>query len=212
MSTPLAAYKSGTLEAKEIHEGIYKISNFLLPEEMKALRDQADAATQEEWEAQYHKQIYKQAVELYGADAKQEIDDFLVKEKVLYWTDKVIPILNKEVRDRINERLEPFFSDLYEVDTLLDIQRQYEGVGLEEHVDAQYDSRIKLAIAIYINDDFRAGELYFPKKNIEIKPEAGSCIIFATTEEYLHGVKPLLPGPSRYALVGFAWTPEAQGN
>lgn len=209
MSTPLAAYTSGLLEAKEIYDGIYKIQNFLLPEEIDALRSQADAATQDDWEKQYHKQIYDQAVSTHGADAHDEIEEFLSKEKVAYWTDKVIPILDLELRDRINSRLEPFFAGLYEVDTLLDIQRQYEGVGLDEHVDAQHDSRIKLAIAIYINDDFNAGELYFPKKNIEIKPEAGSCVIFSTTDEYLHGVKPLAPGPSRYALVGFAWEPSS---
>lgn len=205
MSTPLAAYTSGGLEAKEIYDGIYKIDNFLLPEEINALRSQADTATQADWERQYHKQIYDQAVRTHGADAHEAIEDFVSKEKVPYWTDKVVAILDTDLRDRINSRLEPFFSGLYEVDTLLDIQRQYEGVGLDEHVDAQHDPRIKLAVAIYINDDFGAGELYFPKKGIEIKPEAGSCVIFATTEDYLHGVKPLLPGPSRYALVGFAW-------
>ena len=33
------------------------------------------------------------------------------------------------------------------------------------------------------------GEIYFPNWGIEIKPKAGSLVIFPSNDEYVHGVK-----------------------
>ena len=38
---------------------------------------------------------------------------------------------------------------------------------------------------------------------IKIKPEPGSMLIFPGTQEFEHGVHPVLPGPIRYVIVGF---------
>ena len=69
---------------------------------------------------------------------------------------------------------------------------------------------IKISIAFniiifYVNGDFNDGELYFPKLNFEYKPQAGDFITFPSSKDYLHGVKIVGEGPSRYALSGFAW-------
>lgn len=205
MSIPLATYKSGNLEAIEIHDGIYKIDNFLTAEEMSILRAQADGTPREGWEEQYRKLLWDQGALIHGENNHEEIEAFIDRNQSQYWDDKVIPINDASVRDSINQKLLPFFEGSYDLDLIVDIQRQYPGVGLDEHVDAEYDKNLKLAVAVYINDDFTGGELYFPKLEFEIKPTAGSCIIFATTDEYLHGIRPLGPGASRYAMVVFAW-------
>lgn len=205
MSAPLATYKSGDLEAIEIYDGIYKIDNFLTQQEIDILRAQADSTPQAGWEEQYRKLLWDQGALIHGADNHEAIEAFIGRNQSQYWDDKVIPINDLSVRDSINAKLLPFFKGVYDLDQIVDIQRQYPGVGLDEHVDAEYDQNLKMAVAVYINDDFVDGELYFPLKDIQIKPTAGSCLIFATGPEYLHGIRPLGDGPSRYAMVVFAW-------
>jgi hypothetical protein len=59
---------------------------------------------------------------------------------------------------------------------------------------------IDLTALIYLNDDYLGGEIYFPKRNIEIKPKAGSILVWPASEN--HGVKKILDG-NRYTIVCF---------
>jgi len=45
-----------------------------------------------------------------------------------------------------------------------------------------------LASLIYINDNYDGGELYFPDRNINIKPKPRTLIMFPGNDNYLHGV------------------------
>jgi|688.fasta_scaffold152150_2 hypothetical protein len=45
-----------------------------------------------------------------------------------------------------------------------------------------------LATLVYINDDYGGGELYFPERNIYIKPKPRMLIMFPGNNNYLHGV------------------------
>jgi hypothetical protein len=205
MINQLATYKSGTLEAVELYKGIYQIDNALQPEDILYLRTLAEGLPQDSWKERNHEVLHSQAVELYGEEAEEDIAAYIERNHSAYWDDKIIKIPDTAFNDKINQRLAPFFEGLYDLAYLEEVQRQYEGVGLDEHVDAEYDSRIKFAVVMYINDDFTGGELYFPLKGIEIKPKAGSCLIFDTGKEFLHGVRKVGPGPGRYAMAGFAW-------
>jgi hypothetical protein len=205
MSKPLATYSSEGLEAVELYESIYRIENVLQPEDIQYLRTLAESTNQEGWKEQNYKALYEQAAHVYGEEDLENIKDYIERNRSDYWDDKVIDIPDKDFCQKINKRLEPFFSGMYDLNSLEEIQRQYEGVGLDEHVDSEYDKRIQLAVVIYINDDFTGGELYFPTKDIEIKPIAGSCLIFDTGSEFYHGVRKVGPGPGRYAMAGFAW-------
>jgi hypothetical protein len=212
MGKPLARYSSEGLQATELYEGIYEIKNLLDAEDIKYLRTLAETTKQHEWKIQNHKVLHSQAVEKYGPNDLDNIAKYIERNGTAYWDDKLIEIPDKDFCYKINKRLDPFFDGLYDLLYLEEVQRQYEGVGLDEHVDSEYDKRIKLAVVIYINDDFVGGELYFPTKGIEIKPTAGSCLIFDTGEEFLHGVRKVGPGPGRYAMAGFAWEYGTEGT
>jgi hypothetical protein len=55
----------------------------------------------------------------------------------------------------------------------------------------------KFGCILYLNDNFEDGEIYFPDKDIILKPKPG-------TLEWLHGVKETKNG-ERYNLASF-WT------
>lgn len=59
-----------------------------------------------------------------------------------------------------------------------------------------------IASLIYLNDDFKGGEIYFPIQKIEIKPEAGDAIFFPGDNKYLHGVKKITEG-NRFSSTAF---------
>lgn len=74
------------------------------------------------------------------------------------------------------------------------------------HADANgYSERSKhitRSAIYYVNDDFTGGELFYPNKNLEIKPKPGMLVMHPPTEEYKHGVKTITSG-YRYVFVGF---------
>lgn len=53
---------------------------------------------------------------------------------------------------------------------------------------------IEVAANLYLNDDFDGGELYFPTRNLVIKPKARQLILFPGGHEYAHGVKKITRG------------------
>ena len=49
-------------------------------------------------------------------------------------------------------------------------------------------------------DDYDGGELHFPELGWSYRPPAGSAVIYPTTTDYVHGVKPISRG-IRYTVV-----------
>lgn len=200
----LTTTKSGDLVAVEIHDGIFRIDSVLSTEDMAYLRNLSDTSSDADWRLRNYKVLREQAVGLYGED-ESLIQGYVERNGSEYWDDKLIEIPDKDFCNKINERLKPFFEGNYDLVYLQEIQRQYAGVGLGEHYDQDYDMRVKRAVVIYVNDDFIGGELYFPDRNYEIRPLAGSCITFPASSDYVHGVREVGVGPQRYAMAGFAW-------
>lgn len=77
------------------------------------------------------------------------------------------------------------------------IARFTEGFGMHEHFDTTKPNDI--ATLIYINDNYKGGEIYFPEHNVSIKPEQGDLICFPDNPDYIHGVMPITSG-TRYTL------------
>lgn len=80
------------------------------------------------------------------------------------------------------------------------------GVGgqFDEHVDVipnhpQWGYRRVSGLA-YLNDDYEGGELVFPRREITIKPEAGSLVFFPSDFSYSHASMPIKTG-TKYAVV-----------
>jgi hypothetical protein len=53
---------------------------------------------------------------------------------------------------------------------------------------------IEVAANLYLNDDFEGGELFFPMRELSIKPKARQLILFPGGHEYIHGVKQITSG------------------
>ena len=49
------------------------------------------------------------------------------------------------------------------------------------HRDCEYDD-LEHSYVIYYNDDYENGELYFPNYDLKIKPEAGSVVMFKSSD------------------------------
>jgi hypothetical protein len=201
----LATTKSGDLVAEEIEEGIYVIKNALTPDEIRYLHDIAESTTEEGWRIEYLDVLTRQAIGVYGESDTANIKEYIERNYNEYWSNKIIRLSDEAFCNNIVNRIRPFFGEKYDVSNLYEIQRQTAGEGLDEHFDGGFDARLLRAVIFYINDDFSGGELYFPKKNFQYKPTAGDFITFPSPEEYLHGVRTVGDGPSRYAMAGFAW-------
>lgn len=70
----------------------------------------------------------------------------------------------------------------------------------KEHSDHGFSYQATVSLVAYPNDDYEGGELYFPKIDLNIKPEAGDLYIFPSTYLFSHVAKPVISG-NKYAIV-----------
>lgn len=77
----------------------------------------------------------------------------------------------------------------------ISISKYIEGAYMGAHVDS-YDADItpSISMVIYLNDDYEGGEICFKDQGVEIKPSAGSIVVFPSIEPYYHESKPILSG------------------
>jgi hypothetical protein len=89
------------------------------------------------------------------------------------------------------------------IDTNSAIKKYNVGSLMGAHAD-QYDGDLKLrySLVAYLNDDYQGGEIAFPNHNVVLKPQAGSIVIFPSSEPYLHESKELISG-TKYMCPGF---------
>ena len=74
------------------------------------------------------------------------------------------------------------------------------GHHFQEHADHGYSYVATVSLVGYPNDNYEGGGLYFPKINLEIKPEAGDLYIFPSTYLFSHIARPVLSG-TKYSIV-----------
>lgn len=191
-------------EFEKLEDNIVLIKNFLTNEDLKILWDIINNSTEADWGLQLHytKHLEDRAEEMTG---NRDIEAAGI-ERTTNWDDKVTPLSGKTnlVQD-LPGRVSNFFDKNcgFEFRSFGTIQRMYDGTELKAHYDDRADVRHVWASVAYINDDYNGGELFFTNKNIEIKPPAGSIMIFPATEEYEHGVRNVRKGPFRYVLPAF---------
>ena len=84
------------------------------------------------------------------------------------------------------------------------IQRITQGNGLDEHLDKSdlEEQENSVGVAIYLNDNFDGGEIYYPNLGISYKPLRGALICHPGTAKYMHGVNKVL-GNDRYILSSY---------
>ena len=176
-------------EILQLEDNIFLIKNFISDQEQNDILSIAKNASDAEWELDYY--------ERKGKNHPIDLND--------NWYKKALNIINSEYPEILQDRLQKIIGNSLKVRKFLTIQRHYPGTNLPEHVDKQYNEKLEYASVLYLNDDFNGGELFFPLKNIMIKPKAKDLIFFYTGEKYIHGVKTVLPGPTRYVIATFIW-------
>ncbi len=58
------------------------------------------------------------------------------------------------------------------------------------------------SLLIYLNDNFKGGELCFTKFNYQIRPKTGMAVLFPSDNRYMHEVQTITKG-ERYAIVSW---------
>lgn len=79
---------------------------------------------------------------------------------------------------------------------------KYEGEGTHFNIHADHGPAYVCTVSMvgYLNDDYDGGEIYFPRFELEIKPEEGDLIVFPSTYIYEHASKPIVSG-TKYSIV-----------
>lgn len=83
------------------------------------------------------------------------------------------------------------------------VLRYGKGAEYKAHQDHGPNNQRVLSLVAFLNDDFSGGELTFPHFDVQIKPKAGSCVIFPSNFPYLHIAEPagVDDGTTKYSLV-----------
>jgi hypothetical protein len=142
-------------------------------------------------------------------------------DSYIFWDDKnlflhKLPEFDRQLILDIEERAHAIYEKVYGLEGLGPryvsiniIHRFSPGHSMEPHQDRgphYTNNDIMHGFVIYINDNYSGGEIYYPKKDIAIKPNARSLVIHPGSEEYTHGVKPVESG-LRYTLTSFSRDP-----
>jgi 2OG-Fe(II) oxygenase superfamily len=193
------------MEKIEIYPKVFLIEDFLKPDEVAALDARCRTATEEEWSTTIQKDYERMAMENFPNDEEARAK-FLERGWDKVWEDKHLSIDECGYTAAIHERLyEVFDPELYEINSPARAQRQYPGTDLRVHYDSAGNDTMAMSIVLYINDDYNGGNLRFVDHDFEVKPKAGSLLVFPSTDDYEHGVMTVDPGPTRYAIPAFVF-------
>lgn len=197
-------------EKVEVFPKVFLIEEFLTPEEIAAFDKRCREATEEEWSAQIKKDYEQMALENFPDDEEARAK-FLERGWDKVWEDKHLSIDECGYTGAVHDRLyEVFDPELYQINSPARAQRQYPGSDLRVHHDAEGNDTMAMSIVLYINDDYNGGNLRFVDHDFEIKPKAGSLLVFPSTDDYEHGVMTVEPGPTRYAIPAFVFHKESK--
>lgn len=184
---------------KEIYPNIFLLENFLTDDEYQKILMLISESNEDKWKIEYVENIKRQNIY-----SSKKINEELEKRNK-FWDDKILKISDKELCASITEKINITFNNKYNVTPISAIQRQQPGTFLAAHFDQGYDPSLEKAFVVYLNDNYNGGELFFPGHNFIIKPPSRSLIMFPGTEDYMHGVKEVLPGSIRYVLTCFGF-------
>jgi hypothetical protein len=76
------------------------------------------------------------------------------------------------------------------------------GQKFTNHIDDHKDYHRRVSTVYYLNDNYKGGEINFPRFNIKFKPKANQMIVFPSTYVYNHSVSEVTDG-FRYAVVSW---------
>tara|TARA_R100000742_G_C4278960_1_gene102537 strand:- start:790 stop:1347 length:558 start_codon:yes stop_codon:yes gene_type:complete len=74
-----------------------------------------------------------------------------------------------------------------------------DNVWVDKPHEKHYSEHRDYSCILYLNHNFKGGEIYFPHATHKIKPKKGKLVFFASGADYVHGVKKIESG-NRYTL------------
>lgn len=183
---------------------VLMVEDYLSKDELQWFLNLIKNTPENEWYVEYLSNLKPFCLEKFGRD---DVDNLVAEglfEITQGWEDKNLNFSNHEISKEITERLNKFIiKENVELNGFSSIQRMQFEVELKSHVDQDTDPSIEYASIIYLNDDYLNGELFFENKNISLKPNPGTLLLFPGNKEFKHGVKHVGDGPTRYVIVGF---------
>lgn len=118
------------------------------------------------------------------------------------------------------KRISDLISPQYQMLPSLNLRRLQQGQDMYLHTDSiqsndkhSYNSKdhtIQYGVVVYFNNNYLGGEIYYPNKNLEYRPEAGDLVIHGSQKDCEHGVKTVTEG-TRYSYSNFLFPSEASG-
>ena len=195
-------------------DGLLVVKNFITEEDINEYMTLIENTTEEEWDKWYTDQLKIFTKAKFGREDVENLVKEGLYEITSNWNDKNLSFVTTPIHRRIDKRftdvLEKTNEDL-QLSGFYFIQRMYDGIQLVSHHDQNTDESIQHAAVIYINDNYNGGEIFWAKKDFEMKPEAGDLLIFGGDPEWEHGVRFVTAGPTRYVLPGFIKIPNFYG-
>jgi hypothetical protein len=191
---------------EEITENVLLVKNFLSKEELDIYLNIINNTPEEDWHVEYERNLIDFCISKFG---RGDVDNLVAEGKFEVtegWKDKNLRISEQPITQQVSNRLRHIMKNAnstLQLNGLDLLQRMQDGTALQSHTDEHTDPSIKYATIVYLNDDYLGGEFFFKNKEIYIRPEPGSLLIFPGNAEFEHGVTPVQPGPIRYVLVGF---------
>ncbi len=196
-------------------EGLLVVKNFITPEEIKEYESIIKNVTEEQWDEWYTSQLKVFTKQKFGREDVENLVKEGLYEITSNWNDKNYSFINAEIHRRIDNRFNSVLEKTKEglrLSGFYFFQRMYDGIQLVSHHDQNTDESIQHAAVIYINNDYNGGEIFWAKKDFEMKPDPGDLLLFGGNREWEHGVRFVKAGPMRYVLPAFIKIPDFYKN
>lgn len=128
-----------------------------------------------------------------------------INPSIEHENNQELVFINNEIRNAILVASN-HYSEFYKIDigylTPISISKYSTGKEMGPHIDSYGDERSPvLSVVLYLNDNYEGGNLFFPQQDVNIKPSAGSIVVFPSIAPYFHqskivtkGIKYMSPG------------------
>lgn len=143
--------------------------------------------------------------EVYGRNGDSVVDTQSRDSKA------IVPRHDEELAFFIFEAVQQYFEQHFLAqpsDSLVLAQHEFfaytPGIGLKMHADDHVlrpdgsvltrDVQRGITAILYLNSDFDGGEIHFPRQGLELRPSAGTLVIFPSNRNFPHEVKPIVRG------------------
>jgi hypothetical protein len=192
---------------KIIQDEILMVENFLSKEELEEVFSIINNLEEDDWSFAYREGLKSFCLEKFGRD---DVDNLVKEGKfevTVNWFDKNYDITKTKISRIILDRLQSLITKAnpnLELAGMATLQRMQPKVELKSHTDQHTDPSIRYATILYLNNNYKDGQLFFKNKpGLELVPDPGTLLVFPGNEEYEHGVRHVGEGPIRHVLVGF---------